>query len=137
MEQSKYVQLLNKYQDIILLPPDLILTVDPSTGDSSVSLNIAFKAHPQYGLTKLRIREKYNSSGELYFYRYCWEVNSKPTGNISAWENEHSHGLDSDPHHHHHVPYDRKPVQNNHSVRTLEDALEVIVPYIRSGQNYP
>lgn len=137
MDQSKYVQILNKYKDIISSPPDLILTEDPSTGDYFVSLNIAFNPHPRYGSTRLRIREKYNSSEELYFYRYCWEMNCKPTGNISAWENEHSHGLDSDPHHHHHVPYDRKPVQNNHSIRTLEDAFKVIVHYITSGNNYP
>ena len=84
LRYCKYVQILNKYKDIISSPPDLILTEDPSTGDYFVSLNIAFNPHPRYGTTRLRIREKYNSSEELYFYRYCWEMNCKPTGNINA-----------------------------------------------------
>jgi hypothetical protein len=34
-----------------------------------------------------------------------------PTGNISAWENEHNHGVEIDPHHNYHVPFDRSQLE--------------------------
>lgn len=137
VSQTKYLTLINKYSPYIAAPPILDLDLDSATGVTKVRLNLEFIPHPVYGKTKFRIRERYDSSGNLFFYRYCWEINKRPTGHITAWENEHNHGLPTDPHHHHHVPFDRKQVQANPNVRTLEDAFNVIIPYIVSGKPYP
>ena len=134
---DKYTDLVSKYSSYIASSPLLNLSVDPYTNETKVVLNIEFTSHPTLGITKFRIREWYDSNDELVQYRYCWETNSKPTGNISAWENEHNHGLSTDPHHRHHVLYDRKPVQANHDIRTLEQAFEFVISYLSTGNDYP
>lgn len=93
--------------------------------------------HCFYGNTHLRVSEWYDFRDELRQYRYCWEVSSRPAGNISSWENEHDHsGLETNPHHHYYVPGDRHPVQNNDSIRDLDHALSVIKNFIVSGNPY-
>ncbi|MGZ4032309.1 MAG: toxin-antitoxin system TumE family protein [Tumebacillaceae bacterium] len=136
-----YVNLIDKYKSYVVSPPLLLdLDIDPVTGDTFVKLNLQLVSHPHYGITKFRIRERYDPSGQLVEYRYCWEVNNRPTGNISAWENEphtRPHGFPTDPHHHHHVPFDRHQVQASPIVRTLADAFAIVIPYIQSGRPYP
>lgn len=137
ISSTKYTDLITKYSSYVAIPPLLNLNVDPSKGETRVALNIEFTPHSTLGVTKFRIREWYDSNDNLIQYRYCWEVNSKPTGNISAWENEHGHGLSTDPHHHHHVLYDRKPAQENHDIRSLEQAFDFIISYLSTGKDYP
>lgn len=134
---ADYLAVISKYSCYIVSPPLLTLNTDPSTGVTRVNINLELRSHAVYGTTKFRIREEYDSSGNQLLYRYCWEVNNKPTGHISAWENEHDHGFPSDPHHHHHVPFDRKQVQASPYVRTLEEAFSIVIPYIDSGRPYP
>lgn len=133
---EKYTQLISKYSPYLINSPLLDLDVDAITGNTKVSITFEFIPHPDYGNTKLRVREWYDSTGELLKYRYCWEVNRRPTGNISAWENEHGHGVSTDPHHNHHVPFDRKPVRENPDVRCLEDAFNAIMQYIIESKPY-
>lgn len=137
ISSDKYTDLITKHSAFIAAPPLLNLNIDPHTSKTKVTLNIEFTAHPTLGVTKFRIREWYDSNDDLIKYRYCWETNNKPTGNISAWENEHNHGVSTDPHHHHHVLYDRKPVQENYSIRTLESAFDFVIGYLSTGKTYP
>jgi len=135
---SQYTQLISRYEDYFASPPMLDLDLDPITGWTTVRITFEFIPHPEFGNTKLRVRDWYDPNDNHVQYRYCWEVNRKPTGNISAWENEHQHdGIKSGLHHNHHVPYDRKPVQDNYNIRTLEDALAFVISYIKTGKPYP
>lgn len=138
IDSSNYVSLIKIYGSYIKSPPLLLsLNRDSTTGIIKVQLNLELASHPIYGVTKFRIRETFDTSGKLIKYRYCWEINRKPTGHITAWENEHPHGLSTDPHHHHHIPFDRKQVKENKSVRNLTDALAIVMSYIKSGKEYP
>lgn len=137
ISSTKYTDLIAQFSSYIASPPLLNVSLDPVTGETKVQLNIEFISHPTLGITKFRIREKYDANDVLVQYRYCWETNRKPTGNISAWENEHGHGLATDPHHHHYVLYDRKPVQDNHVIRSLEKAFEFVMDYLTNGKRYP
>lgn len=136
VSSTKYTDLILQYSSYIASPPLLNVSVDPVTGETKVQLNIEFIPHPTLGITKFRIREKYDAHDDLIQYRYCWEINRRPTGNISSWENEHGHGLSTDPHHHHYVLYDRKPVRENYDVRSLEDAFQQVMNYLSTGRNY-
>lgn len=130
--------LLRTYSSYILSPPLLYdLDIDPGKKTTKMILNLEFINHPVYGRTQLRIRETYNSESQLILYRYNWERNNKPESSITAWENEHYHNVSTDPHHHHHVPFDRKQAKENSDVRCLADALTIIIPYIQTGNEYP
>lgn len=141
IDPTYYTDLIDKYKPYLSthspIPlPDL--DYDKDTEETTVKVTFEFIPHPDFGATKLRVRDWYDGESNHVRYRYCWEVNRTPTGNISAWENEHPHdGLTTNPHHNHHVPYNRKPVQDNHSIRTLSDALAFIIPYIRDSKPYP
>lgn len=134
---ARYDEIIRRHGVLFASSPQLQIDVDSITGYVTVKLNIEFVSHPTLGRTKFRIRERFDAGDNLVLYRYCWEFNSKPTGNISAWENEHNHVLVTDPHHHHHVMYDRSPVQESHQVRSLEDAFNVVMHYISTGCQYP
>lgn len=134
---SMYFTLINQYRSYIKTPPLLQdLVPDSNKGTTKVKLNLELVNHPIYGVTKFRSRETFDISGKLIRYRYCWERNSKPTGHITAWENEHPHNLETDPHHHHHVPFDRGKVKENYNVRCFADAIEIIVQHLRTGESY-
>lgn len=136
VSSTKYAQLIAKYAPYLANSPLLDLDINPITGKTTVRITFEFIFHPVHGNTKLRVREWYDANDNLVQYRYCWEVNSKPTGNISAWENEHNHGVETDPHHNHHVPFDRKPVRANYNVRSIEDAFNAVMPYIIEKKTY-
>src|SRR5690606_8849190 len=99
ISSDKYTDLISKYSAYIINSPLLDLDVDGRTGITKVSITFEFCPHPDHGNTKLRVREWYDPNDTMFQYRYCWETNNKPTGNISSWENEHNHGVATDPHH--------------------------------------
>jgi hypothetical protein len=139
IQRSAYLALISSYRSFLALPPP-IFDIDVLPEFTFVKLNLNFVRHPHYGFTKFRIREKYDALDQLMEYRYCWEISSKPSGHISAWENELHivpHGFPTDPHHHHHVPMDRNQVQGSPTVRDLSMAFGAIIPYFRSGKAYP
>jgi Family of unknown function (DUF6516) len=135
-QASDYKDIVNKFSHIFREPPDL----DIQEGTETV-IKITFYLNniSSYGDTKLRVREWYNDSDIKTRYRYAWEKNRTKPGHISAWENEHHdvpHGLDTDPHHHHHVPGDRTQVQENRNVRDLDAALSSVEEYISNNKPY-
>ncbi|KQL41019.1 hypothetical protein AN960_05405 [Bacillus sp. FJAT-25509] len=133
---SKFYNLLIKYEVIFRTSPPMLNLVPLKGGIMKVQLNIDLKPHPQFGNTKARIREWYDSNGHLIQYRYCWEEKSNPSGNICSFENEHNHGVATDPHHTHPVINDRKPCDNNYNVRSVDDFLNFVSQYILVGKNY-
>lgn len=44
--------------------------------------------------------------------------------------------MNSEPHHHHHIPGDRQQRQDNFDIHTLESAIAFIAMYIESGEEY-
>lgn len=90
---------------------------------------------------------KYND-GKVTKYSYQWKIIipklSKQSHHISAWGNDAhdaewtraEYRVESEPHHHHHVPGDWKKRQDNWNVWTLEEAFEFVARYIRSGEEY-
>lgn len=63
---------------------------------------------------------------------------------ISAWENEPHDApntptafkVETEPHHHHYVPGERKYRKENYDVRTLEADFEFVAHFITSGEEY-
>ncbi|MED3662073.1 DUF6516 family protein [Ureibacillus sp. FSL K6-8385] len=106
------------------------------------------KKHPVHGITGLLAIEKYDADGYVEKYSYQWKVIYPKMGkmfkHISAWENEPHDAewtekalqVESEPHHHHHVPGDRKQRQANWDVWTLDEAFAFVAEYIESGKEY-
>lgn len=106
------------------------------------------KEHPIHGITGIHAIEKYNEHGNVERYHYQWKRIIPKKGvifsHISAWENEpHSdentpseYIVKTEPHHHHHIPGDRKQRQANENIRSLEAVFEYVAPYIRHGIEY-
>lgn len=132
---SQYQPLLKEFNSIFRQVPDLSLDYDPTRNITKVMITFYLKA-AYYGDTKIRVREWYDSRDTRLNYRYCWEKNSSRPGHISAWEDEHPHRLDTDPHHHHHVPGSRSRVQDNYHTRDLRSVLMVVKEYIDENKEY-
>ena len=133
-----YIAVLNTYDRYMSLPPTFSrFHFNSRTNLFEVKMDVSFVPHPVYGNTQFRLREWYDSLGNKVQYRYCWEASPDPADHITAWENEHPYGFPNDPHHHHHVPFNRKEVQDNPNVRSIADAFGLIIPYIQSGHPYP
>ena len=113
-----------------------------------LSVLFPLKEHPIHGITGLQATEKYDDNGYVKEYHYQWKVLVPKYGiiysHISAWENEpHDHPstpeeykVNSEPHHHHHVPYDRHQRKDNYDIHSLESAFAFIAKYIESGEEY-
>jgi hypothetical protein len=113
-----------------------------------LSALLPLKEHPVHGITGIHVIENYDDNGHVRKYSYQWKVIIPKMGiqsyHISAWGNEphddpntpEEFKVESEPHHHHHVPKDWRKRKRNWSVWTLEEAFEFVAHYIRSGQEY-
>lgn len=131
---SDYQSIITRFNGVFRQTPELKLDIeDPEVTVVKITffLEVGF-----YGETKMRIREWFDQEDKKIQYRYSWEKNTKGSGHISCWENEHPHGLETDPHHHHHVPGDRSQKQENFNTRDLEKALSIVEEYILENKQY-
>lgn len=106
------------------------------------------KEHPIHGITGLHAVEKYDSKGFVKEYHYQWKRIIPKEGiayaHISAWENEPHNApntpeqfiVKTEPHHHHHIPGDRKQRTENYRIRNLESVFNFIAQYINTGEAY-
>ncbi len=141
---DKYGHLLQSYTGLI--EKDSIYANYKLTSNK-LSVLFPLKEHPVHGITGLHATEKYKN-GYVKEYHYQWKIIIPKKGirfsHISAWENEPHNApntpkedkVDSEPHHHHHVPGDRKCRKDNFDVQTLEAAFAFIAKYIESGEEY-
>ncbi|MEX2105062.1 MAG: hypothetical protein WD907_07035 [Bacilli bacterium] len=102
-----------------------------------------------YGITHLRVIEKYDEAGIVERYNYSGEIKFPVMGkhlkHISAWENERhddpntpdKYKVETEPHHHHHVPGDRSKRHENRDTYALKSVLKVVEPYIINNKSYP
>lgn len=116
----------------------------------SKKLRVLFplKEHPIHGITGIEISEKYNDEDYVERYIYVWKKILPKAGvsssHICGWGNDphnapntpDEYKVDTEPHHHHYDPKDRKHRKNNFRVRTVEDVFDFVVPYILSGKEY-
>lgn len=142
---EKYGHLLSSY--VNLRERDSIFSRYKRT-TNKLSVLFPLKEHPIHGITGLHATEKYDKEGFVKEYHYQWKTLIPKKGirfsHISAWENEPHNGpntldkykVTSEPHHHHHVPGDRKQRQENFHVHTLDAAFAFIKEYIESGNEY-
>jgi len=117
---------------------------------TKAKLDVLFplKEHPIHGITGIHATEKYNEKGYVMEYHYQWKRIFPKQGilfsHISAWENEThdasntptSYLVETEPHHHHHIPGNRKLRTENEETRTLLAVFKFIARYIRSGDEY-
>ncbi|MGD6796287.1 hypothetical protein [Metabacillus indicus] len=115
---------------------------------TKLSILFPFKEHPVHGITGLHATEKYDDNGFVKEYHYQWKVIIPKQGvlfsHISAWENEphddpktpEKYKVNSEPHHHHHIPGDRHQRKDNYDVQTLKSAFAFVSRYIESGSEY-
>ena len=113
-----------------------------------LSVLFPLKEHPVHGKTGLYAMERYDENGYVKKYSYQWKIihpkHGKHLKHISAWENEPHDAegtpgvfrVESEPHHHHHVPGDRNLRKENWDVWTLDDAFAFIREYIETGKEY-
>lgn len=106
------------------------------------------KEHPTHGITGLRAYEKYDEAGYVEKYDYQWKRiiprGGIQTSHISSWGNEphdaawtpEEFRVETEPHHHHYDPNDRRKRRENWHVRTLRDALLFVKHYIDSNEEY-
>ncbi|GGA91263.1 DUF6516 family protein [Ornithinibacillus halotolerans] len=81
-------------------------------------------------------------------YQYKWKIiipkKGKLFSHISAWGNDPHNDpstpeelrVNTEPHHHHHVPGDWRQRQDNYDVHTLDAAFQFVERYIESGIEY-
>jgi hypothetical protein len=92
--------------------------------------------------------ENYNEAGYVDQYHYHWKIIMPKMGvifsHISGWGND-SHDanwtpkeyrVNTEPHHHHYDPADRKKRRDNYDVRTLVQAFAFVDTYFDSGEEY-
>lgn len=106
------------------------------------------KEHPIHGITGLRVYEKYNNAGYVEKYDYQWKLIIPRRGiqlsHISSWGNDRhdaewtpdEYRVETEPHHHHFDPNNRKNRRENYDIRTLVQAFRFVEHYIRSGEEY-
>lgn len=144
--------ILNKYGDILDSYHNLQErnSIYASFKRTKTRLDVLFplKEHPVHGITGLHAVEKYDEKGYVREYHYQWKRIIPKEGimfsHISAWENEphdapntpDKYLIVTEPHHHHHIPGDRKQRKANYDIRTLEAAFDFVAQYIRSGKEY-
>jgi len=146
-------RILEKYEDVIENYPHLE-NRDPlyaryEQDTEKLIAVIPLKKHPVYGITGFVGYEKYNDEGLVERYSYAWRILVPKLGNgpghITAWENDphdkpntrRKYRVATEPHHHHHVPFDRSKRKENYDVRTMDDAFSIVADYIRNGKPYP
>lgn len=142
---NKYRHLLTNYSN--LRERNSIFTNYKRTFNK-LSVLFPLKEHSIHGITGLYATEKYDENGCVIEYHYSWKRIIPKQGviysHISAWENE-SHNdpntlekfkVNSEPHHHHHVPGDRHQRKDNFDIHTLDSAFSFVAKYIESGEEY-
>lgn len=145
-------EILDKYGHLLTTYP-YISERDPIYPDYKRTRNLLsvlfpLKEHPVHGKTGLYAMERYDENGYVKKYSYQWKIihpkHGKHLKHISAWENEPHDAegtpemfrIESEPHHHHHVPGDRNLRKENWDVWTLDDAFAFIREYIETGKEY-
>ncbi|ACT02927.1 DUF6516 family protein [Paenibacillus sp. JDR-2] len=104
--------------------------------------------HKIHGKTGLHVIEIYDEAGYVKNYSYSWKIIVPKLGvqlnHISSWGND-AHNdpntpnkfrVESEPHHHHHIPGNRSERTENWDVHTLHDAFHFIQHYLESGKKY-
>ncbi|WCF11388.1 DUF6516 family protein (plasmid) [Paenibacillus thiaminolyticus] len=106
------------------------------------------REHPIHGITGLRAYEKYDDAGYVLRYDYQWKRIVPKMGiqlsHITSWGNDphdapdtpEEYRVETEPHHHHYDPQNRKNRCENYNIRTLRDAFKFIEPYILEGKEY-
>ncbi|KOP79480.1 hypothetical protein AMS59_06920 [Lysinibacillus sp. FJAT-14745] len=142
---KKYSHLLTNYPN--LRERDSIFASIKRTSNK-LSVLFPLKEHPIHGITGLHATEKYDENGYVKEYHYSWKRIIPKQGviynHISAWENEphddsntpEKYKVNSEPHHHHHVPGDRHQRKDNFDIHTLDTAFAFVANYIESGEEY-
>ncbi|AOH57050.1 hypothetical protein ABE28_022115 [Peribacillus muralis] len=144
--------IMERYRDIIThydsIPGSDHIYPEYKRTRKLLSVLFPLREHPVHGKTGLHAIERYDDEDHVRKYSYQWKLiiprMSKKGYHISAWGNDpHDHEdtplefiVKSEPHHHHHVPGDWSKRQDNWNVWALEEALEFVAQYIRSGQEY-
>lgn len=144
--------ILEKYEDILESYQNLHErnSIYASFKLTKVKLDVLFllKEHSIHGITGLHATEKYDKKGFVIEYHYQWKRIIPKQGimfsHISAWENEShdapntptSYLVETEPHHHQHVPGNRTLRIENKETRTLIAVFKFISKYIRSGKEY-
>lgn len=143
--------IFEKYQDIIpekIVPGEKHVFPTYKKTNSMLSVLFPLKEHPVHGKTGIYAMEKYDDDGYVRRYNYQWKIiipkMSKQGFHISSWGNEPHNDpdtppefqIDSEPHHHHHVPHDWRQRKENWTVWTLEEVFEFVAFYIRTGIEY-
>lgn len=144
--------ILDKFEDLLKSYPNLKEknSIYTSLKLTKRKLDVLFplKEHPIHGITGLHAVEKYDRHGFVKEYHYQWKRIIPKQGirfsHISAWENEPHDApntptafkVATEPHHHHHVPGERKHRQANYNIHTLEAALEFVAHFIVSSEEY-
>ncbi len=149
---ANLAEILDKYRDILtnyeVVPGEKHLYPSYRRTKKNLSVLFPLKEHPVHGKTGLYVMEKYDENGYVLSYHYLWKIIIPKMGvqgyHISAWGNEPHNDpktpseliVESEPHHHHHVPGDWHRRQANWTVWTLAEAFEFVAYYIRSEQEY-
>nr|WP_285853154.1 DUF6516 family protein [Sporosarcina luteola] len=147
---EKYGKYFESYPNIDNKPAGQDNAIYPqinSSGKNRMDVLFPLQKHPIHGITGIHAIEKYKE-GKIIRYHYHWKIISPKMGvqmnHISGWGNDphNSPGtpdkfiVETEPHHHHHVPGDRSQRKASYDVRTLEDVFEFVIPYFISGNAY-
>lgn len=104
--------------------------------------------HPVHGITGLHVVENYSEAGYVRLYQYQWKIIIPKLGvrfsHITSWGNDphdaewtpEEYKIDTEPHHHHYDPKDRKKRRENYSVRTLNQAFAFVAKYLETKEEY-
>ena len=122
-------ELLEKYQHILQsyrnLPERNSIYASYKMTETKLDVLFPFKEHLIHGITGLHAIEKYDKYGCVTQYHYQWKRIIPKEGitfsHISAWENEphnapntpFEYKILTEPHHHHHIPGQRKHRKEN------------------------
>jgi len=104
--------------------------------------------HPTHGITGLHARELYDDAGTVREYQYAWKriipVGGIKYSHICSWGND-SHPpettpaelcVNTEPHHHHHVPAPDRRLRKDSYIYTLDRAFMYVAHYIETGETY-
>jgi len=104
--------------------------------------------HPIHGITGIHVVENYDEAGYVRQYQYQWKTIVPKMGiqlsHICGWGNDphdaewtpEEYRVETEPHHHHYDPKDRKKRRENYNVRTLEQVFEFVTVYLINGNEY-
>lgn len=128
--------LLDKYGDLLQSYPNLPghKSIFSEFRRTNKRLEVLFplKKHPVHGITGLLAVENYSEAGFIRKYQYNWKIIIPKMGvlksHITSWGNDpHSDPdtpaefiVETEPHHQHYDPDDRRKRTSSYRIRTLE-----------------